>query len=133
MLGTGSVASTSLESQLFAASDTRVSLVNAVDATMSIDYIAYGPLVCAGVDPVASVPQSPSGYGCEVPERLSSTSYRTSRTFIPNSTLLAINGLVQTRGTDYTEGSDKRTLTLSSSVSSGAAVAVCYFGEATNA
>lgn len=90
-------------------------------------------IVATGCSPVASTaaapPQGVNGYGCEDATRVSSTDYTTSGRFALGSTFVWRDGLFQRRGTDYTEGSDLRTLTFSDAVASTSSIRVCYFTE----
>ena len=91
-------------------------------------YYSGGTPVYAGAGTPAT---SPTGWGCENLTRSSSTVYTTTVNFQPSSTFVWRDGLLQRRGTDYTEGADHRTLTFSAAVASTSSMRVCYFAEAT--
>jgi hypothetical protein len=67
-----------------------------------------------------------TGYVCVVPARVTSTLFSLSQTFIPGSTMVWESGLLQRRGTDYTEGSDNASIVFTSAVTDLAPVRVCY-------
>jgi hypothetical protein len=105
----------------------------AVSDAIFVDFIDFDyndkPCYPGGNPPVVTLPTSPSSYGCETATRVTSTSYRTSVTFTPGSTLVWIDGLLQERTVAYTEDSDLQHLDFSDAVDITSRVTVCYFGR----
>jgi hypothetical protein len=63
---------------------------------------------------------------CEVPSATDPTTLITRVAFVPDSTLFFRAGLLQIRGTDYTEGGDTMSITLSDPLAGGESLLICY-------
>lgn len=106
-------------------------------ASASVGYIDFAytgrPCYWTGGSPVvagaAGFPAGPSGWGCEVPTRSSSTVYTTSAAFTAGSLLAWRNGVLQRSGTDYAEGADLASITFTDAVASTEEVTVCYLAQ----
>jgi hypothetical protein len=68
----------------------------------------------------------PNGQSCALATRTSATVYATPYPFVPNSTLVWRDGLLQNRGTDYTEGTDNQSLVFTTDVDVSSWVRACY-------
>jgi hypothetical protein len=99
-------------------------------------HVTFGPLTigglttCPPVEPTAvtaTAPYGPNGFGCVTATRSSSTAYTVPNAFVANSTMVWRDGLLQRRGTDYTEDAGLASVTFSSSVASTSAIRICYF------
>ena len=80
-------------------------------------------IVCGGYSAGTS---GATGYTCVVPSRFSDTVFTVPQAFVPNSTLVWASGLLQRRGTDYTEGGDGVSIVFSSPVVDLTPIRVCY-------
>jgi hypothetical protein len=99
--------------------------------TVDFDYFSAawdGSSGCAdGFPPVPKFPAAdPTGRACEVPTRISATRYRTSTSYIPFSTLVWRNGLLQRRLVDYVE--DPTTdIVFDESIGATESIRICYY------
>jgi len=96
------------------------------------DFITEVGGVCTvGADTVPRVyappPSDPTGRGCENPSRISGFIYRTSVSYIPFSTLVWRNGILQRRFADYTETPSSNDITFDEYVLPTDIIRVCYY------
>lgn len=94
------------------------------DATFRVDDVSiWGDCVPVGL------PYGVNGYGCVRATRISSANFGVPSPFAAGSTLVWRSGLLQLRGTDYTENSDHMGIAFSDPVELSETVRICYFGE----
>lgn len=109
--------------------DVAISNNTGLDAALWVDDLSIW-FDCHAVEPVdGALPTYPSGYGCVEATRETSTTYSVPSPFTPTSTLVWRSGLLQLRGTDYTEDSDHMGVTFSDSIGASESVRICYFTE----
>jgi hypothetical protein len=98
----------------------------ALDKETQFNHIFTTVPTCTPVIPT-SIQTDPSGFGCEAPQRINSTTFQCSASMVAGSSRVYVNGLRQRPALDYTESTAASgTIVFADPVATGAEVSVCY-------